>query len=50
MNRQEMIEELVMYYEAAGFADIYERELKDKTEDEIREVYSTNINKNSEEL
>lgn len=32
-----------MYYEAAGFAEIYEKELKNKTEDEIRELYRVNI-------
>ena len=46
---EKMIEELEMYYEAAGFADIYERELKYKTEDEIRQLYKVNfIEKNKE--
>ena len=47
MTIEEMIEELELYYEAAGFADIHERELKHKTEDEIRELYHvTFIEKN----
>lgn len=40
MTIEKMIEELEMYYEAAGFTDIHERELKNKTEDEIRELYN----------
>lgn len=36
---KDMIEDLEQYYEAAGFSDYYERELKGKTEDEIREIY-----------
>ena len=35
----EMTEALAQYYEAAGFADFYNRELKDKSEDEIRQMY-----------
>jgi hypothetical protein len=37
---EEMIEDLTQHYEAAGFADFYERELKNKTEEEIREMYN----------
>jgi len=49
MTIEEMIEELEMNYGAAGFADVYERELKNKTEDEIRELYRvTFIEKNEE--
>ena len=36
---EEMIEDLIQYYEAAGFDDVYERELKNKTEKEIEELY-----------
>lgn len=35
----EMIEALTQYYEAAGFTDIYERELKNKTKKEIEILY-----------
>ena len=35
----EMTEALAQYYEAAGFADFYNRELKGKSEDEIRQLY-----------
>jgi hypothetical protein len=38
-----------MYYEAAGFKDINEKELKLKTEDEIKELYNTTFIKNDEE-
>jgi len=49
MTIGKMIEELEMYYEAAGFAGINERDLKHKTEDEIRELYNiTFIEKNQE--
>ena len=40
----EMIEALAHYYEAAGFEDVYNKELKDKNEDEIRKMYSEIIN------
>lgn len=43
MKIEEIIEELVMYYEAAGFADFYQKELKNKSEDEIKELYRINI-------
>ena len=49
MTIEKMIEELEMYYEAAGFEDIYERELKTKTEDEIREMYNVTFTENNEE-
>jgi hypothetical protein len=49
MTIEKMIEELEMYYEAAGFKDINERELKHKTEDEIRELYNATFIKNEEE-
>lgn len=49
MTIEKMIEELEMYYEAAGFADINERDLKHKTQDEIRELYNiTFVEKNEE--
>lgn len=35
----EMTEALEQYFEAAGFADFYNRELKGKSEDEIRQLY-----------
>ena len=35
----EMAEALEQYYEAAGFADFYNRELKGKSEDEILRMY-----------
>ena len=49
MTIEEMIEELEMYYEAAGFADIHKRELKNKTEDEIRELYNVTFKEKNEE-
>lgn len=39
MTVDEMIEELEENYEAAGYADFYERVLKDKTDEEIKEMY-----------
>jgi hypothetical protein len=36
---EDMIADLEGYYEAAGFSGIYERELKNKTEEEIREMH-----------
>ena len=35
----EMTEALAQYYEAAGFEDFYNRVLKGKSEDEIRQMY-----------
>lgn len=35
----EMTEALAQYYEAAGFADFYNRELKGKSEDTILQMY-----------
>lgn len=49
MTIEEMIEELEAYYEAAGFKDINERELKLKTEAEIKELYDSIFRKNDEE-
>ena len=39
MTTEQMIEELTQFYEAAGFADFYERELKGKSDDEIAKMY-----------
>lgn len=39
MNIEDMIEDLVAYFEAAGFDDFYECELKNKTDDEITDLY-----------
>lgn len=41
LSIDEMIEDLEQYYEAAGFSDFYQRELKNKPPDEIRELYRT---------
>ena len=42
MTSDEMIEELVQFYEAAaGFADYWERELKGKSDAEIADIYTT---------
>lgn len=49
MTIEKMIEELEMYYEAAGFADINERDLKHKTEDEILELYNITLVEKNEE-
>jgi hypothetical protein len=34
-----MVEALTHFYEAAGFEDVYERELKNKSKEEIRAMY-----------
>ena len=39
MTIDEMIEELVEEYESAGYADFYERELKGKSDIEIKKIY-----------
>ena len=39
LSIEDMIEELEQYYESAGFSDFYQRELKNKTSAEIRELY-----------
>ena len=49
MTIEEMIDEFEIYYEAAGFVDIYERELKYKTDDEIRKLYKYNFTDKNEE-
>ena len=41
VTTDEMIEELTQFYEAAGFADYYERELKGKSDDEIAKMYES---------
>lgn len=46
MSIEEMIEDLEQYYEAAGFTDFYQRELKNKTPDEIRGLYRTTFDEN----
>ena len=38
-NIEDMIDEICEYAEAAGFADYYNRELKGKSEEEIRSIY-----------
>lgn len=40
MTIEEMIEELEENYEAAGYADYYNRVLKGKTDEEIRKIYT----------
>ncbi len=49
MTREEMINELEEYFEAAGFDSVYERELKDKTNKEIEDLYNQ-INKSEENI
>jgi len=49
MDIEEMLEELEMYYEAAGFKDIFNEELKYKTEDEIRELYRATFEEDCED-
>ena len=46
MSIEDMIEDLEQYYESAGFSDFYQRELKNKTLDEIRELYKTTFDEN----
>jgi len=36
---EEMIKELEQYYEASGFKDVYEKELKGKSNSEIKEMH-----------
>ena len=45
---ESMKEALIQYYEAAGFNNLYEGMLKDKTDEEIKALYSE-INKNGVE-
>jgi hypothetical protein len=40
MTTEEMVEELVQFYEAAGFSDYYERELKGKSDAEVAGLYA----------
>ena len=40
---EDMIEELEEFYETAGFANYYERELKGKTDEQIRKMYENHI-------
>lgn len=39
MDIQDMLAELEEYYETAGFADFYERVLKDLSDEQIIEMY-----------
>ena len=39
MNIEDMRDELAEYYECAGFKDIYNREIKHKTDEKIIEMY-----------
>lgn len=43
MTIEEMTDELEEFYEAAGFANYYERVLKDKTDEQIKEMYENHI-------
>ena len=43
---EDMIEDLEQYYESAGFSDFYRRELKNKTSEEIRELYRSTFDEN----
>ena len=43
MSIDNMVEDLEQYYEATGFTDFYQQELKNKTEDEIRELYRSSF-------
>lgn len=49
MTIEEMTEELEQFYEAAGFANYYERVLKDKPKEQIKEMYDNHI-KSMEEI
>ena len=42
---EEMTETLMQYYEAAGFADYYNRVLKGKTDEEIQRTYLETVRK-----
>ena len=39
MDIQDMLAEIEEYYETAGFADFYERVLKDLSDEQIEEMY-----------
>lgn len=43
MTREEMEEELGQFYEAAGFANYYERVLRNQTDEKIKEMYDNHI-------
>ncbi|NDL66964.1 hypothetical protein [Anaerotalea alkaliphila] len=36
---EEMMEDLTAYFEAAGYEDYFEKELRDKSKDEIVDLY-----------
>ena len=38
-SREELVEELTEYYEAAGFADFYDRALKGQTLQQLEQLY-----------
>ena len=46
LSIENMIEDLEQYYESAGFTDFYQRELKNKTLEEIRELYRITFEEN----
>ena len=50
MSIEDMIEDLEQYYESAGFSDYYQRELKNKTTDEIRKLYKTTFDENCSQV
>lgn len=50
MSIEDMIEDLEQYYESAGFSDFYQRELKNKTTDEIRKLYKTTFDENGSQV
>ena len=41
MTLENMIDALTMYYEAAGYEDFYEREIKGRKQEDIYELYES---------
>ena len=50
MTIEEMIDELEEFYECAGFADFYERVLKNMSEENIRAYYAETFKEEDIEL
>ena len=48
MDIQDMLAELEEYYETAGFADFYERTLKDLSDEQIIEMYKETFSEEGE--
>lgn len=49
MCKEEMMDDLEEFYEAAGFADFHNRVLKDMDEEEIKQIHNDTYKTISEE-